>query len=177
MSIFMIDVESDGSIPGPDDFSMVCFGAVLVDRNFTFKDTFYGETAPISNNWNPEALAISGFTREQHETFEDPETTMTAFKEWVLTKNERRRPIFMADNNGYDYLFMHWYFEHFLGEKEDPFGWSSRNLNDLYHGLTGDLWSSFKHLRKTRHDHNPVNDAMGNAEALRYMVQKMGLKI
>jgi len=100
MSIFMIDVESDGSIPGPQDYSMVCFGAVLVDRNFTFKKTFYGETAPISKNWDPEALAISGFTREQHETFEDPFITMKAFKEWVLTNNEARRPIFMADNNG-----------------------------------------------------------------------------
>jgi hypothetical protein len=36
--------------------------------------------------------------------------------------------------------------------------------------------SSWKHLRKTIHDHNPVNDAIGNAEALLEM-KKMGLKI
>jgi hypothetical protein len=36
--------------------------------------------------------------------------------------------------------------------------------------------SSWKHLRKTIHDHNPVNDAIGNAEALLQMKQ-MGLKV
>ena len=173
----MVDVESDGPIPGLYDYSMVCFGIVLVDRNGKLDKTYYGETAPISKNWDPEALAISGFTREQHETFEDPELTMANAKEWVLTNNEARRPIFMADNSGYDYMFMHWYFEHFLGHKQDPFGWSSRNLNDIYHGLTGDMWSSFKHLRGTKHDHNPVNDAMGHAEAFQYMKHKMGLKV
>jgi len=177
MSIFMIDVESDGSIPGPNDYSMVCFGAVLVDRNFKLEKTFYGKTAPISKNWDPKALAISGFSRTQHETFEDPFITMTAFKEWVLTVNEARRPIFMADNNGYDFMFSHFYFEHFLGHKQDPFGWSSRNLADIYHGLTNDMWSSFKHLRKAPHNHDPRSDALGNAQAFQYMVQKMGLKL
>ena len=173
----MVDVESDGPIPGLYDYSMVCFGIVLVDRNGKLDKTYYGETAPISKNWDPEALAISGFTREQHETFEDPELTMANAKEWVLTNNEARRPIFMADNSGYDYMFMHWYFEHFLGHKQDPFGWSSRNLNDIYHGLTGDMWSSFKHLRKAPHNHDPRSDALGNAQAFQYMVHKMGLKI
>ncbi len=173
----MIDVESDGNIPGPDDYSMVCFGAVLVDREFKLDKTFYGETAPISTKWDPEALAISGFTREQHETFEEPEITMRAFKEWILDVNEARRPIFMADNNGYDFAFSHYYMEHFLGKGQDPFGWSSRNLNDIYHGLTGNLWSSFKHLRQAPHNHNPVSDALGNAQAFQYMVQELGFKI
>ena len=35
---------------------------------------------------------------------------------------------------------------------------------------------NFKHLRKTRHTHNPVDDARGNAEALLVM-KEMGLKI
>lgn len=34
---------------------------------------------------------------------------------------------------------------------------------------------NFKHLRKTRHSHHPVDDAKGNAEALLAMKQ-MGLK-
>lgn len=36
---------------------------------------------------------------------------------------------------------------------------------------------NFKHLRKTRHTHNPVDDAMGNAEALLHMKEAMGLEI
>jgi hypothetical protein len=39
-----------------------------------------------------------------------------------------------------------------------------------------DMRASWKHLRKTKHDHNPVNDAIGNAEAILAM-KKMGLKI
>jgi hypothetical protein len=36
---------------------------------------------------------------------------------------------------------------------------------------------NFKHLRQTKHDHNPLNDAIGNAEALLHMIKKMGLTV
>ena len=36
--------------------------------------------------------------------------------------------------------------------------------------------AAWKHLRKTKHTHFPVDDAKGNAEAL-IEIQKMGLKI
>ncbi len=40
-------------------------------------------------------------------------------------------------------------------------------IGDFYAGLIGDFMdsSSWKHLRVTKHDHNPVHDAMGNLEA------------
>jgi hypothetical protein len=38
------------------------------------------------------------------------------------------------------------------------------------------ILSGRKSLEKTNHDHNPVNDAKGNAEAILAM-QKAGLKI
>ncbi|MEM8605165.1 MAG: exonuclease, partial [Cyanobacteria bacterium P01_H01_bin.121] len=46
----------------------------------------------------------------------------------------------------------------------------------LYKGLQKDTFTNFKHLRKTKHTHNPVDDALGNAEALLQM-KEMGLKI
>jgi len=70
MSYVMVDVESDG--PAPGLFSMVCFGAILVTP--ALDQTFYGQLAPISERWIPEALAISGFSREQHAGFRDPKT-------------------------------------------------------------------------------------------------------
>ena len=39
MPYVMVDIESDGPIPG--DYSMVCFGAVIVEPEL--KRTFYGE--------------------------------------------------------------------------------------------------------------------------------------
>jgi hypothetical protein len=60
---------------------------------------------------------------------------------------------------------------------ENPFGFSSTNLGSLYKGLVKDTFQTFKHLRKTRHTHNPVDDALGNAEALLAMKDRTGLKL
>ena len=61
----------------------------------------------------------------------------------------------------------------------NPLGWSARRIGDLYCGLVKDAGKNHewkKKYRKTKHDHNPVNDAKGNAEALIAM-QKLGLNI
>ena len=170
MSYFMLDVEADGPIPG--DYSMVCFGAVLVVPGLG--ETFYGRLRPISERWVPEALAVSGFSREQTLEFDDPETVMKQFRDWVLARGTGRL-MFASDNNGFDWQFINWYFHHFVGE--NPFGFSSTNLGSLYKGLVRDTFTNFKHLRKTAHTHDPVDDAMGNAEALLHMKNEMGLKI
>lgn len=161
----MVDVESDGPCPGMH--SLVCFGAVIVEAGL--QRTFYAEMKPISDIYIPEALAISGFTREEHLKFPDPRDAMQNFEIW-LQKNipQGKRPIFWADNNGYDYSFINYYFWHQLGR--NPFGWSSANLGSFYKGMRKDLYCTFKHLRETKHTHNPVDDAKGNAEALLKML-------
>lgn len=101
---------------------------------------------------------------------------MRNFAAWLeKVNNGRRRPMFIADNNGFDWQYINWYFHRYLGK--NPFGFSSTNLGSLYKGLVKDARKNFKHLRKTKHDHNPVNDAKGNAEALLHMQQEMGLNI
>jgi hypothetical protein len=60
--------------------------------------------------------------------------------------------------------------------RHESIGHSSTNLGSLYKGLAKDTFVNFKHLRKTRHSHHPVDDAKGNAEALLAM-KEMGLKI
>jgi len=170
MSYFMVDIESDGPIPG--DYSMVCFGAVLVDSKLD--RTFYGAMKPISAQFVPEALAVSGFSREETLAFNEPKAVMAEFHDWIKA-NSKGRPIFISDNNGFDWMFICWYFHHFLGE--NPFGFSSRRLGDLYCGLEKDTFAQWKHLRKTKHTHNPVDDAMGNAEVLLMMKKEMGLNI
>lgn len=170
MPYVMIDVESDGPIPG--DYSIVCFGAVIVEPSLT--RTFYGQTRPISDRFLPEALAVSGFSREQHLEFQAPERVMQSFARW-LAEQCRGRMLFVSDNNGFDWSFMNWYFHHFMGK--NPFGFSSTNLGSLYKGLVKDTFKTFKHLRQTRHTHHPVDDARGNAEALLHMKHSLGLKL
>jgi DNA polymerase III epsilon subunit-like protein len=170
MTYIMVDVETDGPIPV--DFSMICFGAVVVDD--MLDKTFYGQLRPISEKWIPDSLQISGFTREQTLQFDDPKEVMEKFRNW-LKSNSEDPLIFISDNNGFDWQFINYYFHYFL--EENPFGHSSTNLGSLYKGLVKDTTKNFKHLRKTIHTHNPVDDVVGNAEALLHMKKEMGLKI
>jgi DNA polymerase III epsilon subunit-like protein len=169
MSYFSVDIEADG--PAPGLFSMVSFGAVVVESGLS--RTFYAELAPISDRWIPDALAVSGFTREQLMNFEDPKSVMTRFEEWV-NANSKGRPIFIADNPGFDFAFINYYFHAFVGS--NPFGFSSRRIGDLYCGAKLDTFAKWKHLRKTNHSHNALDDAKGNAEAIIEM-QRLGLRI
>src|SRR5262249_7214020 len=136
--------------------------------------TFYGRLRPISDNWLPEALVVSGFTRKEVEGFDDPATVMEAFRVW-LKANVSGQPMFISDNNGFDWQFINWYFHHFLGA--NPFGHSSTNLGSLYKGVVRDMSRNFKHLRKTAHTHHPVDDARGNAEALLEIIQQYELRV
>jgi len=169
MTYVMVDAEADGPIPG--DYSMISFGAIIVDDNLD--KTFYGRLRPISDKYIPEALQVSGHTREETLAFDEPEKVMKEFSAWIR-ENCKDRPIFISDNNGFDWMFVCWYFHHFIGE--NPFGHSSQNLGSLYKGLLKDTFKNFKHLRKTRHTHNPVDDAKGNAEALMTMIREHELK-
>ncbi|MBC7793698.1 MAG: exonuclease [Clostridia bacterium] len=170
MAYIMVDVESDGPIPG--DYSMVCFGAVVVENELG--RSFFGRTQPISEKWLPEALAISGYSRHEHMTFDDPREVMLRFERWLELLG-LKRIVFISDNNGYDWSFINWYFHHYLGS--NPFGFSSQNLNSLYKGLTKNPMASFKHLRTTEHTHHPVDDARGNAESLLRMNDEYGLNL
>ena len=172
MSYIVVDVESDG--PYPEEFlgySMVCFGAIIVEPSLS--KTFYAQTAPISKIWMPNALAISEISRKEHETFPHPSEAMIKFDKWIK-ENSIGHPIFISDNLAYDWQFINYYFHKYL--KKNPFGYSGRRLGDLYCGMMKDTRVKWKHLRKTVHDHNPVNDAKGNAEVL-LLMQQQGLNI
>lgn len=170
MTYIMVDIEADGPIPG--DYSMVCFGAIVVEA--ALDRTFYGKLRPISETWIPDALAVSGFTCEETVAFDEPAAVMRQFGDWIRSVS-KGQPKFISDNNGFDWQFINWYFHHFLGG--NPFGFSSTNLGSLYKGVVKDMHVHFKHLRKTRHTHHPVDDARGNAEALLEIKETFGLRI
>lgn len=166
-----MDVESDGPIPA--EFSMVCFGAVIFDDHLD--QTFYGRTRPISDRFLPEALAISGFSRDQHLAFDDPKRVMESFGSW-LSEHTQGRPVFVSDNVAFDWQFINYYFHRFCNR--NPFGFSGRRIGDLYAGLVKDASKAteWKKYRVTAHTHNPVDDAKGNAEALKKF-KELGLRM
>ncbi len=118
-------------------------------------------------------MAISGISRSQHVGFDDPKEVMEKFAVWVK-ENSRGKPIFISDNPVYDWQWINYYFHTYLGS--NPFGYSARRIGDLYCGMKLNMFEKWKHLRKTEPDHNPVTDAIGNAEALLAM-REMGLNV
>jgi hypothetical protein len=149
----MVDIEARGPIPDPDNgYVMTELGAVLLDDP---TKTFYGNMDMVGDG-------------------DHPANVMNKFADW-LAVNCEDQPRFISDNNGFDWMFVCWYFWHFIGR--NPFGHSSTNLGSLYKGMKKTMFQNFKHLRKTRHTHHPVDDAMGNVEALIFMRDEMGLVI
>ena len=164
MSWIVVDVETDGPVISAN--SMICFGAVILDNKLD--KTFYGQCKPEQNStFIPDALAVSGFSREETLTFSDPVSTMREFKEWIELNNRSGRPTLISDNNGYDASWINYYFHHYIGE--NPFGWTSRRIGGLFGGHMKNPHYRWKKHRKTKHTHNPVDDCLGNAEALLWL--------
>ena len=173
MALFIVDVEADG--PAPGLYSMVSFGVVRIQRG-PLDCTFHGRVAPISEQWDPQALAVSGISRDEHLAHPPAADEMRRFAQWLAENNVGERPVFISDNPAFDWQFINYYCHAFLGH--NPFGHSARRIGDLFAGLTKDFraTSAWKRLRKTRHTHHPVDDARGNAEALITMADTYGLK-
>src|SRR5260370_11697028 len=150
MSFIIVDVEADGPIPA--EFSMVCFGAVIFDDSLD--RSFYGQPCSISDRFSPEALAVSGVSREQHLAFDDPKGVMEKYSAW-LDEHSKGRPVFVSDNLAFDWQFINYYFHRFLGR--NPFGFSGRRIGDLYAALVKDAYKppQRKTFRATHHTHHP----------------------
>jgi len=139
---------------------MTEFGIV----HYPTKERFHGvlwETKP-----HPENAAIPVPVRRIREDHDVAE----ACEEW-LERIEKGRKVMVSDNPAFDFMWMADLFHRTIGT--NPFGFSARRIGDFYAGLTGDFRNAtkWKSLRRTVHDHNPVNDAMGNLEAFDRMLR------
>lgn len=95
--------------------------------------------------------------------------TMRSFARWL--DEFHNRPTFVSDNPAYDWQGInHAFLKHL---QRNPFGHTARRIGDFYAGTCGDFnrSSDWKRLRITPHDHDPVNDAMGNAEAFGFILR------
>ena len=165
---FVIDVETDGPCPGM--FNMIEFGIVSVEDN---SKRFHGKIYPdiMNDGGDLRARSVCGISWEEQQTFEKPNVVMSNAVDFIIKNSDpKERLVFWSDNNGFDWSFWNYYCHKYVGE--NPFGWSSRRIGDLFAGYKRKHRSTvqWKKFRKTSHDHNPVNDALGNAQALRTIV-------
>lgn len=169
----VLDVESDGPCPGL--YNLISFGLVCVGDP---AQSFLGEVAPVLDNPGiAAAREVSGVSFEIQKTYRAPEQVMSEAKSWLdQIAGPGRRPIFWSDNPAFDWQFWNWYCHKYLGA--NPAGFSARRIGDLDAGRRGEPLntSAFKKRRETAHTHNPVDDARGNAEALRWILEQMGEK-
>ena len=165
-AFFSLDVEADGPCPGL--YSMISFGLVDIFDN---RKTFYAELKPISEKFVPEALAVSGFSREQCMAFPDPLEAMTKMNAFL--DQYKGRKVMFSDNPAFDWQFINYYSHLYLGR--NPFGHSARRIGDLFAGTSGN-WrndSQWKKYRTTKHTHNALDDALGNAGAIERIISRM----
>ncbi len=135
-----------------------------------FVDTEDANPDPIMGWTLREFGAVEYKTRATFHGHDSSYETFVAFWEWLKQWWPNERIVFVADNPAYDWAPMHFYLMKHCAQ--NPFGWSARRIGDFYAGLVGDFnrSSEWKSLRVTPHDHNPVNDAMGNVEAFERML-------
>ena len=168
----IVDVEASGPVPGL--FDIISIGIVVLEPGLN--RTFYGEFAPLHDAFQQGAYDAIGVTREQHLAMPVAWDTMALLGTWLDEITDGGRVILISDNPAFDFMFAAWYCWRFLNR--NPFGHSARRFGDFYAGLKRN-WSQqqeWKRLRRTKHSHNSLDDAMGNAEAILTVFEQEGLK-
>jgi hypothetical protein len=131
-----VDVEADGPIPGA--YRMISLGMAVAGRSDL---RFYTELKPISDDFVPQALAVSGLDRDRLvREAPDAKTAMHAVARWVNRLRQQGRPVFLAAPAVWDGMFIHWYFIRFTGKS--PFGMTGWgvDLRSYWMGIHGCEW-------------------------------------
>lgn len=169
---FSVDVEAAG--PAPCAYSLLALGACLVEDAGR---TFYVELRPTTDAVDPAALAVHGLSLEHLAAHGlPPAEGLARFAAWVREVTPAgRRPVFVAFNAPFDWMFVADYFCRF--EVPNPFGHSALDIKALYMGATGEPWESTGFVAAAarfglspRLPHHALEDAVVQAELFRRLV-------
>lgn len=130
-----VDIETDGSIPA--DYSILSIGATLVDNPFSQpQPDFYVELCPMTDKWDPGAMKVNGLDRDKlYHTGLSPGVAMSKFIEWLQPFVLGRQPVFLGYNAAFDWQFINWYFNHFIGS--NPFSYAPLDIKAYLMGAIG----------------------------------------
>jgi hypothetical protein len=187
---FSADVETDGPIPGP--FSMLSFALVYAgsfdgkrfQRPDNYKQTFYKELRPISENFEPEALRVNGLDRTGLcVKGEAPEEAMTEASRWVRGIAGVAQPVLVAYPLSFDWSWLYWYFVRFSIEGS-PFAYS--RCFDLKTAVAVKAAIPISEAGRSRidpslrsrhsHTHHAVDDAISQAEIFANVFEWEGVR-
>ena len=168
----VIDVEAAG--PSPSRHALLSIGACTLDDP---PQTFYVELQPDRSASEPEAMAIHGLSLEQLTIHgEPPVDAMGQFAAWLdEVAPGARRPVFVAFNAPFDWMFVNDYFHRYLGR--NPFGHAALDIKAYYMGLHGVPWAETSYRFVTARygaahalNHHALDDAIHEAQIFRSML-------
>jgi len=182
---FSADVETDGPIPGP--YSMLSFALVYAgrydgerfERPSSYDRVFYRELRPISEDFQPEALAVNGLDRQRlRREGMEPSVAMNEAHDWICSIAGEARPALVAYPLSFDWSWLYWYFIRF-----------ATNGSPFEHSRCYDIKTAFavkarlpiaaagrsklpQELRSARaHTHHAVDDAIEQAEVFAHVFE------
>jgi len=167
-----VDVEAAG--PTPSLYALLSIGACLVSRP---EERFYVELQPSLPASEPQAATVHqlSFDRLSAEGL-PPADAMARFAGWLDTVVPTGdRPVFVAFNAAFDWMFVNDYFLRFLGH--NPFGHAALDIKAYYMGLRRTRWSetsmrvlSPRYMDGRLLSHHALEDALAQAEMFRQLL-------
>ncbi len=130
-----VDIETAG--PNPSEYALLAIGACLVVNP---EETFYVELQPDRPASTSEAFTIHGLSLDRLAADGlPPIEALGNFAAWLkrAVPNDQR-PIFVAFNAPFDWMFVNDYFHRYLGY--NPFGHAALDMKAYYMGLHGVPW-------------------------------------
>jgi hypothetical protein len=169
MTYLFVDCEAYG--PCPSLGRLTEFGAVECVGRQSFYGPIQKSRPSVATPVGPEPVALLS----DGEYLVKVVSVMQLFNAWL--RGFASPYVFVSDNPAFDWQWINDAF--WRSGIPNPFGHSARRIGDFYAGLVQDLRaaSKWKKLRRTKHTHHPVDDAMGNAEAFEAMCTQYGINI
>lgn len=168
----VFDVEAAG--PSPGRYALLSIGACTLGEP---RQTFYVELQPDREAFTAEAMTVSGLSLEKLTAQGTPPAeAMQRLADWLAqVVPAGARPVFVAWNAPFDWMFVSEYFHRYLGR--NPLGHAALDLKTYYMGLHGVSWQGTSYGEASRRyldhrdlEHHALADALNAAEILEAML-------
>jgi len=173
---FYISVDIETAGPYPSKYSLLTIGACTVSEP---RGSFYTELKPVNDKMTQESFAIHRLDINRlAERGHPPAQAMEQFEDWIKSEvPEGWRPVFVAFNASFDWMFVNEYFHRYLDH--NPFGHAALDIKAFYMGLNGVPWSqttmnfvSARYLDNREITHHALRDAIDQALIFQQMLEE-----
>ena len=168
-----VDVETAG--PNPSQYSLLSIGACLASNPV---HGFYIELQPVNRHVTKESFDIHHLSLDELAVRGTPPAdALHQFETWLASNAPK--PVFVAFNAPFDWMFVNDYFLRFLGR--NPFGHTALDIKALYMGACGTTWDATRmrvmlpqlNLESNPLSHNALSDARDQAKIFNAILEKI----